>query len=327
MNHLLEINNLYVSFKIYEGHLHVLDGVSLTISPGERIGLVGESGCGKTTLGRCVVRLVQPTAGQILFFSKRLGKTVNIATVRISEWKYLRKDIQMIFQDPGAALNPVFTVGDQLLAAIRYGSRVRMGRRQLQQAAIGALKEVQLPDPVRIMRAYPFQLSGGMRQRVCIAMALATKPELLIADEPTTSLDVTIQDEILRLLRSLVEQHGASIIFITHSLGVAREVTKRIVVMYAGTIVEDAPIAKLFTQPLHPYTAGLLNSVPKLTGEGVTSGIAGKIPNYLYPPGGCRFHPRCLRALPLCRQERPPSSYMNGNHRVACWLYRRDNDG
>jgi len=325
MNYLLEVNNLRVSFKIYEGYLHVLDAVNLTISPGERIGLVGESGCGKTTLGRCIVRLVRPIEGRILFFSQRLGKTVDILATHTREWKYLRKDIQMIFQDPSAALNPVFTVGDQLLAAIRYGSRVRIGRR-LRQMAIEALKEVQLPDPVRILKSYPFQLSGGMRQRVCIAMALATRPELLIADEPTTSLDVTIQAEILQLLKSLVEQHRASIIFITHNLGVAREVTERICVMYAGVIVEDSPVAKLFSQPLHPYTAGLLNSIPKLTGGGVAGGIPGRIPDYLHPPQGCRFHPRCPYSRPLCQQRRPPFSSMNGNHKVACWLYGGSDD-
>jgi peptide/nickel transport system ATP-binding protein len=232
----------------------------------------------------------------------------------------------MIFQDPTAALNPVFTVGDQLMSVIKYGSHDSLGKKEIQKRAIGALREVQLPDPARIFTNYPVQLSGGMRQRVCVAMALATEPELLIADEPTTSLDVTIQDQVLRLLHELVIQHGTSVIFITHSLGVVREMADWVYVMYAGNIIEGARKEELFANPLHPYTLGLMNALPKLTGGGIAEGIPGRIPEYLDPPPGCRFHPRCPRAMQQCSQSNPPIVHIADDHDVACFLYRGETD-
>jgi len=232
----------------------------------------------------------------------------------------------MIFQDPTAALNPVFTVGEQLEDAIRYA----LGRRDhasVREVALSALQSVALPDPPRILESYPVQLSGGMRQRVCIALALACPKELLIADEPGTSLDVTIQDQILRLIHRLAEERKMAVILISHSLGVIREWTERVYVMYAGTIVEEAKTGELFARPLHPYTGALMRCVPKLTGTGIAEGIPGRIPDYFDPPAGCRFHPRCPHCMDICRQRKPQLFPVDENHRVACFLFGRNSRG
>lgn len=317
---LLKISNLEAGYKVYEGYLAVLDGMNLEIVEGERVGLVGEAGCGKTTAMKCLLRILpippgRIIGGQILFRGQDVLKMTQRQLGRLRG-----RGVSMIFQDPTAALNPVFTVGDQLAAVIRYGSREVLDEKEIQQRAVKALKEVQLPDPERILSNYPVQLSGGMRQRICIAMALATEPELLVADEPTTSLDVTIQDQVLRLLHALVEKHKTSVIFITHSLGVVREMADRVYVMYAGTIVEEAPTAELFAQPLHPYTQGLLRAIPKLTGEGVFEGVPGRLPSYLNPPPGCRFRLRCQKAKARCDQEKPRLVEVGERHRVACFV-------
>ncbi|NIA10371.1 MAG: ATP-binding cassette domain-containing protein [Nitrospiraceae bacterium] len=324
---LLSIEDLHVEFKVYEGHLRVLNGVHLAVRPGERVGLVGEAGCGKTTTMKCVLRILQAppgkiTAGQVLFHNR------DVLTLGNQEMQRVRgHGISMIFQDPTAALNPVFTIGDQLMSVIRYGSHDSLSTKEIHKRAIAVLREVQLPDAERIFSNYSVQLSGGMRQRVCVAMALSTEPELLIADEPTTSLDVTIQDQVLRLLHVLVEQHGTSVIFITHSLGVVREMADWVYVMYAGSIVEGASKEELFSNPLHPYTLGLMSALPKLTGGGMAEGIPGRIPDYLDPPTGCRFHPRCLRAMPQCSKQQPPQTVINEKHEVACFLYGGGNNG
>ena len=318
---LLSIEDLHVQFKIYEGRLSVLNGVRMAVRKGERVGLVGEAGCGKTTSMKCVLKILpsppgEITAGKILFHNR------DILTMGTHEMQRIRgSGISMIFQDPTAALNPVFTVGDQLTSVIKYGSRESLSKKEIYNRAVSALREVQLPDAERIFTNYPVQLSGGMRQRVCVAMALSTEPELLIADEPTTSLDVTIQDQVLRLLNGLVEQHGTSVIFITHSLGVVREMADWVDVMYAGNIIEGARKEELFANPLHPYTHGLMNAIPKLTGGGIAEGIPGRIPEYLDPPSGCRFHPRCPRAMKRCSESRPPVTHTSDDHDVACFLY------
>lgn len=320
---LLEIKDLRVEFKVYGGVLKVLDGVQFHVNAGEKVGLVGETGCGKTTTMKAILRILPTppariTDGEILF------KGQDILKMRGGDLTRVRGNgISMIFQDPTAALNPVFTIGQQLGAVVQHVSPANRGlsKREIREKSIVPLKEVALADPERLLDSYPIQLSGGMRQRVCIGMALATDPELLIADEPGTSLDVTIQDQVLRLLHGLVEKKGTSVILITHTLGVVRETTDRVYVMYAGNMVEEAPTRQLFADPLHPYTQGLMQSVPKLTGGGIASGIPGRIPSYLDPPPGCRFHTRCPHVMDVCRRQKPPYFKADADHEVACFLY------
>lgn len=323
---LLEIKNLHVQFAVYGGRLKVLDGVNFFMRAGEKVGLVGETGCGKTTTMKAILRVLPSPparipAGEIYF------KGRDILKMNENELKQVRgRGISMIFQDPTAALNPVFTVGEQLEAVIHYSSVMgkQRSRQEIRQQAVTSLQEVALADPERLLQSYPIQLSGGMRQRVCIGMALSTGPELLIADEPGTSLDVTIQDQVLRLLRKLVEEKNTSVILITHTLGIVREMTDRVYVMYAGNMVEVAATESLFSNPLHPYTQGLLSTVPRLTGGGIASGIPGRIPDYLNPPPGCRFHPRCPHVMDICRTEKPPAYRVGDEHEVACFLYREN---
>jgi len=320
---LLDIQNLEVGFDVYGGYLRVLNGVNFDMDEGEKVGLVGETGGGKTTTAKSVLRILpvppaRTTGGRILF------KGRDILTMKKNEIREIHaREISMIFQDPTAALNPVFTIGDQLMTAIKYSNlHDGMTKREIRERAVQALKEVRLPDAERILENYPVQLSGGMRQRICIAMALATRSTLLVADEPTTSLDVTIQDQVLRLLGTLIQEKDTSTILITHSLGLVREWTERVYVMYAGFMVETADTAELFRNPLHPYTKGLMAAVPKLTGEGIAAGIAGRIPEYLNPPPGCRFHPRCPAVMAVCRKEKPSYFDCGDNHKTACFLYR-----
>lgn len=318
---LLDIRNLHVQFDVFGGRLKVLDGVNFVVRAGEKVGLVGETGAGKTTTMKAVLRVLpQPPAcipeGEILFEGRDVLKLTRreITNVR-------GQGISMIFQDPTAALNPVFTIGKQIGAVIRSSiPEKQLSKQDISERSVASLKEVALADPERLLNSYPLQLSGGMRQRVCIAMALATGPRLLIADEPGTSLDVTIEDQVLRLLNELVEKRNTAIVLITHSLGVVRETTDRVSVMYAGNIVEEAPTVRLFANPLHPYTQGLMAAVPKLTGGGVSDGIPGRMPAYLKPPTGCRFHPRCPHVMDICRSELPPQYHVGDDHRVACFL-------
>jgi peptide/nickel transport system ATP-binding protein len=325
---LLEIKDLHVHFDVYGGTLRVLDGVHFTVRSGEKVGLVGETGCGKTTTMKSMLRILPtPPArvprGEIYF------KGQDILRMGGDELRRVRSEgISMIFQDPTAALNPVFTVGQQLEAVVKYSMEgKRLSGKEIRERAIIPLKEVAMPDPERMLDSYPIQLSGGMRQRVCIAMALVASRELLVADEPGTSLDVTIEDQILRLLHQLVEEKDVSVILITHTLGVVRETTDRVYVMYAGNMVEAAETEELFAQPLHPYTHGLMAAVPRLTGGGVSDGIPGRIPDYLNPPPGCRFHPRCSRVMDICRQEKPRFYRLNDKHEVACFLYQDGGKG
>ena len=225
----------------------------------------------------------------------------------------------MIFQDPSSALNPVFTIGDQFLTALRYTYDTKVNKKVLWQQALDALTSVSLPDPERIMENYPFQLSGGMRQRVCIAMTIAAGRQILLADEPGTALDVTIQDQILRLINRLVEEKGLSVVMVSHSLGVIRESTSYVNIMYAGTIVESGVTETVFHHPKHPYTKALMACIPKLTGEGIAEGIPGRIPDYLNPPSGCRFCPRCPLAKDVCRQQKPPKTEVDPGHWVRCF--------
>lgn len=320
---LLDIQDLHVWYKVYGGYLKVLDGVDFCVHKGERVGLVGETGCGKTTTMKAILRIL-PESDSKIPQGKILFHGADILTMRRSELQRVRsKGIAMIFQDPTAALNPVFTIGSQIMTVIRIALGLTRKKLTVKETAIKSLKEVSLPDQERLLGNYPIQLSGGMRQRVCIAMAITTPRDLLIADEPGTSLDVTIQDQILRLLKELVDKTNTSVILITHSLGVAREMTDRIYVMYAGNMVEVAKSRELFRHPLHPYTQGLLASIPKLTGGGVARGISGHIPDYLNPPPGCRFHTRCPHVMEECTKQKPRFYEIESGHNVACFLFKK----
>ncbi len=314
---ILEVRNLSVSFKVMDQVSHVVDGLDFFVGRGQRVGLVGESGCGKTTTLKAILNVLPRNAiweGDVLFEGK------NVREMGREELNHLRrKGAGMIFQDPSSALNPVFTVGDQFLTALRYTYDTKVNKKVLWQQALDALSSVSLPDPERIMENYPFQLSGGMRQRVCIAMTIAAGRQVLLADEPGTALDVTIQDQILRLINRLVEEKGLSVVMVSHSLGVIRESTSYVNIMYAGTIVESGVTDQVFSHPKHPYTKALMACIPKLTGAGIAEGIPGRIPDYLNPPAGCRFCPRCPMAEDICRKQKPPRTEAEPGHWVRCF--------
>jgi len=318
---LLEIKDLHVGYKTYRGTSKVLDGVHLTVKTGEKVGIIGESGCGKTTTMKTLLRILPTNAviyeGEVYFKGKN---TLRIGKNELNELR--RKHIAMIFQDPTAALNPVFKIDTQIIDIIK-SSEAHEGKKteEFKAKCIRLLKEVALPDPERVLGSYPFQLSGGMKQRVCIAMALATPRYLLIADEPTTNLDVTIQDQVLRLIKDIVEKRKLSVILISQALGAVKGFVDKVYVMYAGNTVEVAETKELFSNPLHPYAKGLLDSTPKLTGGGFSEGIKGRVPDYINPPSGCRFHPRCDNILSRCKKEKPPFLDVEENHGVACWRY------
>lgn len=325
MDPILEVKDLYVNYKTYMGELKVLNEVNLTVHEGEKVGVIGESGCGKTTTMRAILRILATNAiikrGSILFRGKDILKMDKTALTEVR-----RKHITMIFQDPTAALNPVFKVGEMLSDIVRSANfnSGKATKENIRERCLQVLKEVALPDPERVLDSYPFQLSGGMRQRICIAMSLATARELLIADEPTTNLDVTIQDQVLHIMKNLVEKRKLSVVLISHALGTIRGTVDTVYVMYAGNMIEAAGTNELFSNPLHPYTQGLLESVPKLTGAGFSEGIKGRVPDYINPPEGCRFHPRCDRALDVCRKEKPQFlDIKSSKHKVACWLYSK----
>jgi peptide/nickel transport system ATP-binding protein len=325
LERLLFLENLSISYKTYRGDAKVIDKVNLHVLPGEKVGLVGESGCGKTTAMKCVMRIldtdsVKIPSGKIWFKDKDI-----LSMNREQLQRTRRNGISMISQSPMSALNPMFTVGSQLIDIIKYSDEYKgAGNRELAEIATNAITSVMLPDAQRIMKSYPHQLSGGMRQRICIASSLVVPRDLLIADEPCTALDVTIQDQIHRMLRHLAEEKGRSLIMITHSLGVVRELVDRIYIMYGGTIVESCYTPDLFKEPSHPYTRGLMDCVPRLYGGGLSTGIYGYVPDYVNPPPGCRFSPRCSKATAICLNERPPFYEIGEGHGVACFLYGDD---
>jgi len=323
MAHLLEVNNLHTYFQTREGLVCAVQGVSFQLERGELLGLVGESGCGKSITALSIMRLVAPpgkvVAGEILFEGRNLLKFSN------AEMRGVRgNDIAMIFQDPMTSLNPVFTVGEQIAEALRLHRR--LSRKDARAAAVQAMREVSIPDPALRADDYPHQLSGGMRQRVMIAMALACDPKVLIADEPTTALDVTIQAQVLELLNNLRRTRDLAVLLITHDLGVVAEVADKVAVMYTGKIVEASPVEELFAQPKHPYTEGLLKSVPKLTTKNVIrperlQTIEGTVPRATALPPGCHFEPRCPYRLPRCREEEIPLYPFGEEVTVRCVLY------
>jgi peptide/nickel transport system ATP-binding protein len=319
---LLEVENLKLEYKVYGGMLKVLNGVNLRLTKGEKIGVIGESACGKTSTMRAIMRLVADngtiTGGKVFYQGQDL-----LSLSRQKIYSLRRKSMSMIFQDPSAALNPVFTIKEQLYDIVRYAAEERISRSETHERAVNFLKQAALPEPDRILDSYPFQLSGGMKQRVNIAMALVSAREILIADEPGTSLDVTIEDQIMRLLKKIVEEKGISIILITHALGMVKHFVDRVYVMYAGTVVEEGPTEAVFRNPQHPYTKMLMESVPKLTGGGIPEGILGQVPSYMNPPKGCRFVTRCPYAMSACDVEPPPMYEVETGHRAACYLYNK----
>ena len=321
--HLLEVKNLRTQFRTRAGVVRAVDGVSFHLEEGELLGLVGESGCGKSITAMSLMRLVGPP-GEIVGGEVWFGGE-NLLAASEGRMREIRgDDIAMIFQDPMTSLNPVYTVGEQIAEALRLHRG--LNRAQAREAAVAAMREVSIPDPARRADDYPHQLSGGMRQRVMIAMALACDPKLLIADEPTTALDVTIQAQILELIDELRRTRNLAVLLITHDLGVVAEVADRVAVMYTGRIVEESPVAELFARPKHPYTEGLLRSVPKLTEAHVAkavrlSTIEGTVPKPTNLPEGCHFAPRCPQRMPRCTEGDIPLYQLDGGVSVRCVLY------
>jgi len=322
---MLAVEDLHVSFRTPGGMLHAVDGISFAIGAGECVGIVGESGCGKSVAARSVLRLLHTaeTSGRILY--RRTDAAPPVDLVRLApNSKAMRairgKEIAMVFQEPMTALTPVYTVGAQLIEEIRAHARVSAADARTQ--AIALLARVGIPDSTRRVDDYPHQLSGGMRQRVVIALALACHPQLIIADEPTTALDVTIQAQILRLLRELQHEMGMALIMITHDLAVVADMADVVVVMYLGQVVERAPAAAFFKQPKHPYAQALVRSIitPATEPQTLLPTIPGTVPNPLNAPSGCRFRTRCAFAHERCL-EAPPDFSVGPEHTAKCWLY------
>ena len=317
---LLAIEGLTVRYDGARGEVRAVDGLDLTLEAGETYALVGESGCGKTATAYSIMRLVEPgriTGGRISF----QGRDLTALSER--EMRKVRgSTIGIAFQEPGSALNPVLKIGTQVGESLRIHKGLT--RRQAWAEAVRLLGEVALPDPERQASSYAHELSGGMKQRAMLAIALACRPALLIADEPTSALDVTIQGQILSLLRTLKSEHGLTVLLITHDFGVVAEVADRVGVMYAGKLVEEAPVRALFSDPKHPYTRALLDAIPEESGDGTGKrlrALPGQIPDPVTPPSGCRFHPRCPRVFAPCAGIEPKMLTLPGGRRVACHLH------
>ncbi|HEY7601925.1 MAG TPA: ABC transporter ATP-binding protein [Methylomirabilota bacterium] len=320
---LLEIKGLKTHFFTEEGVVRAVDGIDLHIDKGETLGVVGESGCGKTVTALSVMKLIPMPPGKIVE-GQMLYEGRDLVTMPPAQMRKIRgKEISMVFQEPMTSLNPVFTIGEQIAEAVRLHEG--LGRRAAMDKTVEMLKIVHIPNPERRVKEYPHQLSGGMRQRVMIAMALSCNPKLLIADEPTTALDVTIQAQILELLNELKAKLGMAVLLITHDMGVIAETAQRVMVMYAGKVVEEAPVKELFKEPLHPYTQGLLRSIPRIdtaaTHKQRLEAIPGVVPSLLNLPQGCRFAPRCQYVKPMYTEKEPPLKEVKRGHKVACWLY------
>jgi peptide/nickel transport system ATP-binding protein len=329
---LLEIRGLKVNFYTYGGIVRALDGIDLEVMRGETVGLVGETGSGKSVTALSIIRLVADPPGKI-DGGQILLNGEDLLQKREQEMQKIRgAKIAMVFQDPSTFLNPVMTVGDQLTETLKAhnvvaepGLKGRALKRRTEEKAAELLKQVRMPDPEGTLKKYPHELSGGMRQRVMIAMAIACQPALLIADEPTTALDVTIQSQILDLLGDLKEEEGLSVLLITHDLGIVSEICDRVAVMYAGNIVEVARTLQLFEDPLHPYTQALLNAVPRIDDDRQElENIKGSVPNLITPPTGCRFHPRCPYVMDVCTREKPELLEAKEGHSAACFLVAND---
>lgn len=320
MKNLLEVKNLKTHFYTEDGAVPAVNGVDFSLKPGQTLGIVGESGCGKSITSMSIMRLI-PTPpgkivdGEIIFDDK------NILELSEAEMRKIRgNDIAMIFQEPMTSLNPVFTIGSQIMEAIMLHQN--MDKKAAREKCIEMLKLVGIPRADEVLDDYPHQFSGGMRQRAMIAMALSCNPKLLIADEPTTALDVTIQAQIIELMKELKEKLNTAIMLITHDLGVVAEMADHVIVMYAGRVVEEANVIDLFKDPKHPYTVGLMNSKPNLEGNAKRlEVIPGSVPNPLAMPQGCSFHPRCSHAMEICKKEVPNLESIGTGRKVRCWLY------
>jgi peptide/nickel transport system ATP-binding protein len=313
---LLDIRDLRVDYLTARGRVGAVDGVSLTVSPGEVVGLAGESGSGKSTIAHAILRILRPpaliTGGEVLFAGR---DTLKMDDAQLEQFRW--SSISIVFQSAMNALNPVLRIRDQLLDVMQHHG---LTRDQANRRAEKLFNLIGIEQ--RRLDSYPHELSGGMRQRAVIAIALALNPDLLIMDEPTTALDVVVQKDILLQIARLREALGLSILFITHDLSLLVEFSNRILIMYAGELVENAPARTLFDNPLHPYTVGLMNSFPSISGEKrKLAGIPGSPPDLVSPPTGCRFHPRCSKAMPICLQTAPVMKAASVDHSVACHLY------
>lgn len=326
----LSVRNLRLVFESMGGRFHALNGVRLDIAAGEVLGVVGESGCGKSSLALATIGLL-PASSRIMDRSEILFKGKNLLSMTDAEMELVRgTGISMIFQEPLTSLNPIFTIGDQLGEAVRIAATRRnpkldpskkSAKEEFREECVSWLRKVGLPDPESALERYPHELSGGMRQRVMISMALAERPALMLADEPTSFLDVTTQAQILRLTASLVRDADTSVMMISHDLAVVAQISDRVVVMYAGIVVEDAPIPEIYEKPLHPYTQALLSCLPKQGAGKRLEMIAGAPPSLRETPHGCPFEPRCAYAKEVCKRDIPEPKEVSPGHRVACLLY------
>ena len=333
MSRLIEVKNLRTSFYTEDGVVKAVDGVDFSIDRQKTLGIVGESGCGKSITSLSVMGLIPMPPGriedgsQILYYREEGKDPIELTKLdpKGKAYRAIRgNEIAMIFQEPMTSLNPVYTIGNQIIEAVTLHQNV--SKSEARDRAIAMLRAVGMAEPEQRVDEYPHQLSGGMRQRVMIAMALSCSPTLLIADEPTTALDVTIQAQILELMKGLQNEFHMSIMMITHNLGVVAETADEVAVMYLGKIVEYADVHSLFKDPLHPYTQGLLQSIPSMTGEKQRLiPIKGMVPDPFSIPPGCPFEPRCPHAMDICRQQMPPLKETRAGHRTACWLYESDN--
>jgi oligopeptide/dipeptide ABC transporter ATP-binding protein len=325
VSNILEIKRLTVEYKVPEGVIKALDKIDLYVKKGEILAVVGESGSGKTTLAHSIARLLPKNAriveGSIIFHTRK--GPVDLTKISEEEMRKIRGSmIGMVFQDPMTYLNPVMKISDQIIEGLI--SHRKISRKDAEAKTLDLLKKLRIPNPEYVAKSYPHQLSGGMKQRVIIAMAMINQPDLLIADEPTSALDVTVQAEILELFKELRKEYGVTIIIITHDLGVAVRIADRIVIMYAGKIMEIGDVREVFKQPLHPYTQGLLGSILSIS-ENVRKGfiLKGAPPDIFNPTRGCKFHPRCPFVMrDICINEDPPLFHVGNERYVACWLYR-----
>ncbi|MGA3298076.1 MAG: ABC transporter ATP-binding protein [Candidatus Bathyarchaeia archaeon] len=319
MSQVLRVENLRTTFRIYGGTVYPLDEVTFAIREGETLGMVGETGSGKSVTALSIMRLIEPpgeiVGGQVLLEGEDL-----LAKSEEEMRKIRGSKIAMIFQDPMTSLDPVYRIGNQIVEVLMLHQQ--MDRNKALERAVELLAAVGIPSPGRVSRMYPHEASGGIKQRAMIAMALSCQPRLLIADEPTTALDVTVEAQIIELMRRLKNETKSSILFITHNLGVVAQFCDKVIVMYAGSVVESAPVSDLFSSPLHPYTKGLLESIPRIDRKRrLLPIIQGNVPSMTNPPSGCRFHPRCPHAMPRCKIKKPVLNEAQPAHFVSCFLF------